>query len=434
MLSRSLFFALAVCPGAFAATHHLHSFTKQTLTDQFWSEGACFADINKDGDTDVVAGPFWYQGPAFTVRHEFMPADRVSKSTKDGKEVTFPGFKGGLGNENEYSANFFAFGHDFNADGWTDILILGFPGENSWWFENPGASLGQKAHWKRHVALDVTDNESPTFQDLTGDTRPEIICASKGAYGYAVPNPDNPTAAFTWHRISPDLKLHKFTHGLGVGDVNGDGRKDLLEKNGWWEQPASLAGDPEWTFHAHTFGVGGAQMYAYDVNGDGLNDVISSLAAHGYGLAWFEQYREGSEIKFRDHTFMNKEPAENRYGLKFSQLHAIDLADMNGDGLMDIVTGKRFWAHGPAGDPEPNATPVIYWFELRRAADKSVDFIPHLVDDASGTGTEIKARDFNGDGLLDLIVGNKKGVFVLTHHRKSVSESEWLAAQPKAMR
>jgi hypothetical protein len=418
-------------PGVLAAGKPvLHSFTKQQLTDEFWSEGAAFGDINKDGKQDVVAGPFWYAGPDFKTRHEFMPADRVSQSKKNGQPVTFRGYKGRLGSENEYSANFFAHTHDFNRDGWTDILILGFPGENSWWFENPKIAGG---HWKRHVALEVTDNESPHFTDITGDGKPEIVCSSKGSYGYAEPDPANPTALFRWHPISPNNNYHKYTPGLGVGDVNGDGRLDLLEKDGWWEQPASRAGDPVWQLHKWTFGVGGAQMYAYDVNGDGLNDVITSLAAHGYGLSWFEQVREGGEIKFKEHNFMNKLPAENKYGAHFSQLHAIDLVDIDGDGLKDLVTGKRFWAHGPEGDPEPNAAPVVYWFQLRRNADKSVDWIPHQVDDLSGTGTEVKARDYNGDGKPDILVGNKHGVYVFTHVTKNVSAAEWQAAQPKPL-
>lgn len=406
----------------------LHSFERQSLTDEFWAEGAGFGDFNKDGKMDVVSGPFWYEGPSFKVRHEYAPATRRSKSTKNGQPVEFAGYKGGLGNENEYSDNFFAFSHDFNADGWADILILGFPGAESWWYENPRGGAG---HWKRHVAIDVTDNESPTFTDINGDGRPEIVCASKGRYGWAEPDRSHPTAPFRWHPVTPNKNYHKFTHGMGVGDVNGDGRMDLLEKDGWWEQPASLAGDPEWTFHAQAFGVGGAQMHAYDVNGDGRNDVITSLAAHGYGLAWYEHVREGDAIRFKEHIIMNKLPGENRYGMHFSQLHAIDLVDMDGDGLKDIVTGKRFWAHGPAGDPEPNATPYVVWFQLQRGKDTSVDWVPRVIDDASGTGTEVKAVDYNRDGRPDVLVGNKKGVFVFTHVVRKVGEAEWRAAQPK---
>ncbi len=405
----------------------LHSFAKQQLSDEFWSEGAAFGDFNHDGKQDVVAGPFWYEGPAFKVRHAYAPADRRSKSKKNGQSVEFAGYKGALGSENDYSANFLAFTRDFDGDGWDDILVLGFPGAESFWYENP---KGGEGPWKRHTALEVTDNESPTFVDITGDGKPEIVCSSKGFYGWASPGAD-PRQPWSWHSLSPNKNYHKFTHGLGVGDVNGDRRMDLLEKDGWWEQPASLAGDPVWEFHPQAFGVGGAQMYAYDVNGDGLNDVITSLSAHGYGLAWYEQYREGGEARFREHIFVNKLPTENPYGVHFSQLHAIDLVDIDGDGLKDIVTGKRFWAHGPEGDPEPNAAPCVYWFQLKRNADKSVDWIPHLIDDASGTGTQVMARDYNGDGKPDVVVGNKHGVYVFTHVTKSVTKAEWEAAQPK---
>ena len=85
---------------------------------------------------------------------------------------------------------------------------------------------------------------------------------------------------------------------------------------------------------------------------------------------------------------------------------------MDGDGLKDIVTGKRFWAHGNHGDPEPNAPAVLYWFKLVRHPDKQVDFIPHPIDNDSGVGTQVVAADINGDKFPDLVVGNKKGTFV----------------------
>ncbi|HTG42986.1 MAG TPA: VCBS repeat-containing protein, partial [Verrucomicrobiae bacterium] len=381
---------------------------------------------NKDGENDIVSGPFWWEGPAFEKRHEYTALSVEYKRKKeDGAEESVQGY-----DPHGYSKNFFAFTSDLNKDGWTDILILGFPGEESSWFENP---KGQDKHWQKHVAIEVTDNESPTFGDLTGDGRPEIICSSKGAYGYAEPDGNDPTKVWKWHNISPNNNYHKFTHGLGYGDVNGDGKTDLLEKDGWWEQPASLAGDPLWTKHPFPFSKeGSSHMYAYDVDGDGDNDVITALAAHGYGLAWYENTKAGGEISFKQHLIMGKEPADNQYGVKFSQLHAVDLIDMDGDGVKDIVTGKRWWAHGPTGDAEPGAPAVLYWFKTSRASS-GVEFVPHQIDDASGIGTQVVAGKVNKDKWPDVVVGNKRGTFVLLHQVEKVSKSAYEKAQPRPL-
>ena len=422
-----------------AEEYLLHSFTKHRLTDQFWSEGAHVGDFNHDGKMDVVSGPFWYAGPDFKERQEIYPATKTFKLKKDdGSEVEIPGYEGSLGKNNDYSNNFLTYTHDLNGDGWTDVLVYGFPGKEATWYENP---KGKKGHWTPHVAVDVLDNESPMWADVNGDSKPDIVGGTtekvdgkdRGFIAYATADWSAPEKPWTWHKISPPGDWQRFTHGIGVGDVNGDGKADFLLAEGWWEQPASLAGDPVWKFHPAAFGFGGAQMYAYDVNGDGLNDVITSRRAHDFGLAWYEQVRDGSEIKFKQHLVMGSNPSENKYGLKFSQLHAIDLVDMDRDGLKDIVTGKRFWAHGPKGDAEPEAPAVVYWFKLVRNADKSVEWIPQFVDDDSGVGTEVIATDVNGDSWPDIVVGNKKGTFVHLHEVKKVSKEEWQKAQPKAV-
>jgi hypothetical protein len=195
----------------------------------------------------------------------------------------------------------------------------------------------------------------------------------------------------------------------------------LLEKNGWWEQPKDYHTGGDWTFHKTPFAPegseGGAQMLVYDVNADGLNDVITSWNAHLYGLAWYEQVRTGAEISFKEHKLMNSKPEDSPYGVKFSQIHAFALADINGDGVMDFVTGKRFWAHGPKGDVETDAPAVLYWFELKRGPDHTADFIPHQIDDDSGVGTQITAADLNGDGRPDVISSNKKGLSIFIQQK-----------------
>jgi hypothetical protein len=379
-------------------------FRKLTLDPSFYAEGAAYADINRDGHNDIVAGPYWYEGPDFTQRHEIYPPVAIDPHL--------------------YSANFFAFASDFNGDGWPDVLVFGFPGKDASWYENP---KNARTAWARHVVLNEVSNESPAFAQLVANGPRGIVCANGGRYGWAAPA-DKAHADKPWifHPISaPSGKIGPYTHGLGIGDVNGDGRNDVLDYTGWWEQPASLAGDPVWA--RHEFGSptgrrGGAQMYAADLTGDGLADVISGHDAHGYGLSWFEQKR-GSDgtVTWRERPVLATKGDEKIKGVQFSQVHAIAVADMDGDGRLDIVAGKRWWAHGDHGDVEPNAPAVLYVFRQARLPDGSTEFEPQLVDSESGVGTQLTAADIDGDGRPDILVSNKRGTFVFLTSTKSTS-------------
>jgi hypothetical protein len=414
---KALFLAssLSLVLAAANAAPKIHYFKKIQATDQFWAEGADIGDFNKDGKMDVVSGPFWYQGPDFKVRHEFRPATASFKRKKaDGTEETIPGFEGALGENNAYSDSFLIYTYDFNGDGWPDVINYGYPGKEVAWYENP---KGREGHWQRHVVFDVLDNESPGLADITGDGKPEILCCTKGYLGYVTPDWKNPGLPWKFHAVTPQGGYQMYTHGLGYGDINGDGRTDLIEKDAWWEQPASLENDPVWTKHPFKFAPAAAQMLVYDVNGDGLNDIITSINCHGYGISWFEQVRENGNITFREHVILNKDATKNAYGVSFTQPHSMFLVDMDGDGLKDFVTGKRFWAHGKNGpDPESNNAPaVLYWFKLVRPAKGQAEFIPNLVDDDSGVGTQVTAGFVTNKKYPDIVVGNKKGVFIFEH-------------------
>jgi len=388
---------LALCVVILALSHTVclaeppvPTFKKFRLSDKFYAEGAYYADFNRDGKLDVVAGPFWYEGPDFQVRHEIHEPKAFDP--------------------HGYSDNFLTYTGDFNGDGWPDVLYVPFPGKEAYWYENPA---GKPGPWKQHLALPDVGNESPVWGDINGDGRPELICNTTGYLGYATYDPAKPDQPWVFHRVSGKGKYQKFTHGIGLGDVNGDGRMDIVEANGWWEQPARPKAGKPWPWHPFKFAEAGAQMFVYDVDGDGLNDVITAWHCHHYGLVWYKQIRDGKgEVTWQQHEILPPKPDLKSAALRISQLHAMDLVDINGDGLKDIVTGKRFWAHGPKGDVEPDAPAVLYWFELRRDKQTGVQFIPHKIDDDSGVGTQVTAVDLNGDGIPDVIVSNKKGTFL----------------------
>ena len=368
------------------------AFTRIQLTDRFHAEGAGIGDIDKDGHGDAVYGPYWYAGPTFTERHEIYPPEDFDP--------------------NKYSNNFITFVSDVDGDGWPDVLVNVWPGKEVAWFRNPGQGGGA---WQRHLAFPTVDNESPWYADVTGDGRPELLFHTGGILGFASPTDATGTDRWVFTPCSEKHGWGQYTHGLGRGDVNGDGRADLLMSEGWWEQPEKITGTP-WTKHAFPFASAGAQMHVSDVDGDGDGDVVTSLAAHGYGVAWYEQVRKDGAIDFVRHPILPEKAAESTDGVQFSQPHALELADIDGDGLQDVVTGKRHWAHGPKGDADPGGPSVLYWFRLVRAPGRTgadaVTFVPHRIDDASGVGTQFAVGDLDADGRTDIVVGNKRGGFV----------------------
>ena len=204
---------------------------------------------------------------------------------------------------------------------------------------------------------------------------------------------------------------------LAAGTNN---RESNADTSRWMHHPAKL-----------TAGYGGAEMYAYDVDGDGDNDIITSDSAHDFGLSWYEQIADGDAIDFKRHQIMGSHVSENKYGVLFSELHSLALADMDGDGLKDIVTGKTYWSHH-AQSPMWDAGAVVYWFKLVRG-DDGVDWIPYQADGEAGIGRQVSVTDLNADGLPDIVVGGMKGAHVLTHKTTSVTKEQWQAAQPKRL-
>lgn len=353
-------------------------FKKHTLSSEFISEGVAAGDVNKDGKTDIMAGAYWFEAPDWTP-HELA------------KPETFHYDKG-------YSNSFLNFTLDVNHDGWVDLIRVDFPGKAAVWHENPRNEAG---HWKVHTIYGSVGNESPAFVDMDGDGRPDLLCADSEAKQMIWLRAPDGKGAPGWERFpisareAPGTEI--FSHGLGLGDVNGDGRPDVVIKEGWWEAPADPR-QPGWTFHPADLGKDCAQMYVLDVNEDGYADVLSS-SAHRYGIWWHEQDRdEQDRMTWKEHEISKA----------FSQTHALDLADINGDGHPDLVTGMRYFAH-LGKDPGELNPPLLCWLEFKPG--KKPAWVTHQIDDDSGVGLNIVTEDMNGNGLTDIVIANKKGVF-----------------------
>jgi len=321
---------------------------------------------------------------------------------------------------------------DLDGDGSLDLIVNSTAG-GTYVFFNDG-------HGHFQLAAQLNQGKGGTslaLGDIDGDGKPEFIM-STGAdpdrvIGYAKPDWSDVTKSWTFHPIS--TKGAWSGHGMGYADLNGDGRIDILQGAGWWEQPAAGPASGLWTFHPVPFGRGdnafirGADLLVYDVNGDGLPDVITSYFAHGPGLGWFEQHRSADgAVSFTPHLIMDassipmakrKSWEETDKSVAFTELHALSLVDMDGDGLKDVVTGKRWWSHGiEFEENDLDDPPVMYWFRLVRKPDHSVEFVPHMINNFTGIGTQIFVLDLNGDGTPEVLTAARKGAFIFFNNHK----------------
>ena len=381
-------------------------FSERHLNGFYYSWGAAIADINHDGIPDVIAGPYYYLGPEYTEAHELY----TPVSYNPGSE--YP------------QQSMVDLAYDFTGDGWPDVLEMsGQAGVGTaTLYVNP---RGESRHWKSYVVVKPVGNEVTLLTDIDGDGKPELIHAGNQCLQYSKPDPKDPTGRWITKTISAPGPWGSYIgHGMGIGDINGDGRMDFVTAYGWFEQPPVGSSQTLWTFHPEAFGrwghtqggAGGAEIGIFDVNGDGLPDVVTSLEGHGYGLAWYEQKRDPSgKISFVKHTIMDNFLTNNAGGVIFTEPHATAFADMDGDGIPDLITGKRAMSHlFDYGDPDPMDAPVLYVYLVKHnpQAPGGAEFVPTLVHNMSGVGSGIAVKDLNGDGKPDIVTSGIFGTFV----------------------
>jgi hypothetical protein len=380
------------------------------------SETAAVADINKDGRLDIVSGENWYEAPNWTRRHF--------------RDLGFSG---------NYIDGFSDMPVDVDGDGYPDIVSVTWFAKKISWFRNPGKGGGA---WVEAPINSGFNIEFATLADLNNDGKALEIVAQENGTGQAwyELNPSTSPEQGRW--VKHVVSDRSYGHGIGVGDVNKDGRNDILTPRGWLEAPADPRAAGHWTYHPAWESVNppvtprenlGPQpagappriaelgfIHVLDVNGDGRNDVVTA-AGHDFGVFWFEQGADGK---------WTKRMIDNAW----SQGHASTLIDLNGDGRLDFVTGKRFMAHN-GSDPGEREPLGVYWYEYRMvsasapagqgggaaAQASQVEWIRHLIDFGGrmGGGMQIPVVDLDGDGDLDVVCAGKSGLFLAENLTKT---------------
>ena len=309
-------------------------FRVQHFEDFYYGWSGAAGDFNHDGVLDVTIGNRYYLGPTFTDSRELYLGQAFNPAK-------------------EYGPAMVNYAGDYTGDGWDDILVA--ESRAPALYVNP---RGESRRWTRYTVFPEVVSESIAFTDVNndGEGRRGLRGQQQGAVGDCRSRESDRTVEVI-RRVEAG-PWGASIHGIGAGDINGDGKVDLIAPHGWWEQPAGGATVTPWTFHQGAFGRAGnagGNIEIYDVNGDKLPDVVTALAAHGFGLAWYEQKRDAAgKISFVEHQIMGDFAAKNPGNVTFTELHALTMADVDGDGVKDIITGKRAWAHLDSySDPIP---------------------------------------------------------------------------------
>lgn len=359
--------------GAWAAGPELR-FSRTKVSDELY-EASSVADLNKDGKPDIVCGAWWYEGPEFKTRHKMC-------------DVSY---------QSEYYDDFCDFPMDVNGDGYDDIVTGGWFGQTLAWRENPKGGPGE---WQVHNIDKPGNIETVRCWDVDGDKVPEIVPnASDKVVVYKLILDANGKGTGKFDKFL--VREGGVGHGLGYGDINGDGRGDFIGVNGWAEAPADgLKG--KWIWHDEfKFGTTSVPILVHDVDEDGLADLVFS-AGHGYGLWWYKQGKDaGGKRTWTKHDI---DPDRSQY-------HDMMLVDIDNDGKVELVTGKRYRAHN-GHDPGSTDPVGVYYFEINKGKFERVTLDYGPAEKTAGMGLFFWVADVDGNSFKDIVAPGKSGLYL----------------------